>query len=170
MTSILRLHFGSCPSAIGQFVGPIVIYAINRDAISQWHWSHIGNELRETKSPGWADPDTSGTIALKFFVSRIVATLVHHKPTVVFAGSLATVLRFCLASPFSPKASATLRRTASKILSADNDPFPAVAKAAPISFPVPIGSSFIYNESAKFRSDQIDEHIHEVVRSGEQIK
>jgi hypothetical protein len=135
LSAIPSLYKWSCPAAISRLVVSVIVLAFDGNPATRRLGSHVTDEVAEFL-PSVTDPNSSRSIVLKLFASRIAASLLHHHPGVVFRTAFPAVLRFRSCCHFLAKASAAARVAATQILPDDGHLGATIAFANPLRLTV----------------------------------
>jgi hypothetical protein len=145
--SIVGLLFLRRPAAIFWAVVPIVIDAINR-MFKRWARTHVAIEVFERISPTIANGYSTTPVSRKLAALRVVASLLHCSPNVVFS-------RFKHSVDFVFwTASATFLATSKQHILASLKNFSAVALTNPFNAPARRGQADNY-KPAEHAANQV---------------
>lgn len=157
--SILRLFFPSRPLAVFGGIVPIIVDAVQR-VLRRGPWSHIGEEVSKRRHPPAADYNPPASVSVVMDGLRVVASVLHALPRIVFPGSTQAVFRFTAWRPVAAT-SASFGRARSERLANNISKLPAVASAMPNAFLVAIReNSFKNHQLPKSLPNQISSRVH----------
>jgi hypothetical protein len=147
---VLHLLSWGRPSAIRWLVVSIVVDALKRMSVAGSS-THVGDEVLVTHPP-LADRDSATAISDVSRIARLLATMFHFLPSLVFGGSVAAMLY----------AAATAGRRWAEFGDVSNEFFPAHADTLPVRSAVHVREP-IYAESSKRVTDKVVELWHSVI-------
>ena len=113
-TNVSCLLCLSRPSAIFWTIGTIVVAAIQR-VLGAWSWPHIFQERRKTIEPTVTDRNSSPAIVGIMYLMRVIATLFHAAPYMIFRSN--SSFTFCSMLQFAKSTHFIVQTPAASVIS-----------------------------------------------------